>query len=199
MGYPGAPVLVAPRGSPTYFSRGAASLSAALHPGLRKPAASLARGLRKSLPRPTASAWQLRIPATAASSKCADSPLGWRRLAGPRRPQPLGCCVPAGECNPRARGTPAFTPWVPVQWAVSRALTTATSQLSFLPFQAVGDRTLTRGRRDVASALSDGDAARLRLGMLLYVGGAVVQGISVKAASELLGPKARNTRVSLRS
>lgn len=146
-----------------------------------------------------ASAWQLRIPATAASSKCADGPLGWRRLAGPRRPQPLGCCVPAGECNPRARGTPAFTPWVPVQWAVSRALTTATSQLSFLPFQAVGDRTLTRGRRDVASALSDGDAARLRLGMLLYVGGAVVQGISVKAASELLGPKARNTRVSLRS
>lgn len=115
MGYPGAPVLVAPRGSPTYFSRGAASLSAALHPGLRKPAASLARGLRKSLPRPTTSAWQLRIPATAASSKCADGPLGWRRLAGPWRPQPLGCCVPAGECNPRARGTPAFTPWVPVQ------------------------------------------------------------------------------------
>lgn len=51
----------------------------------------------------------------------------------------------------------------------------------------------------MASALSDGDAAGLRLGMLLYVGGAVVQGISVKAASELLGPKARNSRVSLRS
>lgn len=87
-----------------------ASLGVALHPGLRKPAASLARGLRKSLPRPTRSAQQLRIPATAAGSKCADGPLGWRRLAGPRRPQPLGCCVPAGECNPRARGTPAFTP-----------------------------------------------------------------------------------------
>lgn len=52
---------------------------------LRKPAASLARGLGKSLPRPTGSAWQLGVTAAAAGSKCTEGPPGWRRLAGERR------------------------------------------------------------------------------------------------------------------
>lgn len=36
-----------------------------------------------------------------------------RRAARLARPQPLGCCVPARECEPPARGTPALTLWVP--------------------------------------------------------------------------------------
>lgn len=66
-------------------SGGAACLGAALHPRLRKPAASLARGLGKSLPRPTGSAWQLGVTAAAAGSKCTEGPRDWRRLAGERR------------------------------------------------------------------------------------------------------------------
>lgn len=49
-------------------------------------------------------------------------------------------------------------------WVASRALCTATSQLRFLPSQAEGDKTFKGGRRDVASALSNGDAAGLSSG-----------------------------------
>ena len=69
----------------TYVSGGEACLGAALHAGLLTPAASLARGLGESLPRPAGSAGQLRVPEAAAGSMCAQGPLGWRRPAGAQR------------------------------------------------------------------------------------------------------------------
>lgn len=174
VGDPSAVVAVAGRGAPaasTYVSGGAACLGAALHPGLRKPAASLARGLGKSLPRPNGSAWQLRAAAAASGSKCAEGPLGWRRPAGARRGGRVRSLWDAASTPVSASLRPAARPLslsgTLSHGAVSRALSTAAPQLRFLAVQAVGARTLTRGRRDVASALSDGDAAGLRLGMLL--------------------------------
>lgn len=111
--YPSTVAAVAGRGSPTvstYVSGGAACLGAALHPGLGKRAASLTRGLGKSLPRTAGAPGTSGIPAAASGLQRAEGPVDWPLLAGAERarPQPLGCCVPAGECDPRARGTPAL-------------------------------------------------------------------------------------------
>lgn len=142
------------RGAPTvstYVSGGAACLGAALHPGLRKPAASLARGLGKSLPRPTRSAWQRRIPAAAAGSECAEGSRGWRRLAGARRGERVRSLWDAASPPVSAilgRGARPLSLSEPLaSRAVSRALCNTTSQLRCLPFRAGGDRRLTRGRR----------------------------------------------------
>ena len=58
-----------------------------------------------------------------------------RSAAGRAGPHPLGCCVPAGECDSPARGTPSVTldPYPIVQ--PHRAFSTATFQLRCLPFK----------------------------------------------------------------
>lgn len=88
------------------------------------------------------------------------------RAGGQARPQALGCWVSARESD-SGRGARPLSYRRPGPVAASRDLSTTTSQLRFLPARAGEDRTLPGGRRDVASALSDGDADKLRLGMLL--------------------------------
>lgn len=122
-----------------------------------------------------------RLASTWAGGKFAET--RWERRAAPGSGGRRGFDVRAGSSGLAAAGwsaADAASPPLRVilrrgarplslsgslsNWAVSRALSTATSQLRFPPSQAQGDQTFTGGRRDVASALSDGDAAGLSSG-----------------------------------
>lgn len=100
-----------------------------------------------------------------------EGPRDWRRAPGARRGGRVrslrdAASPPVSAILPRG-ARPLSLSRSLSSCAVSPAIATATSQLGFLCFQAAGDGTLPQGRREVASALSDGDAVGLRLGMLL--------------------------------
>ena len=136
----------------THVSGCAACLGAALHPGIGKRDTSLARGLGKSLTRPTGSEWQLWGAGGRDGFEARRGSSGLtapsRSAAGRAGPQPLGCCVPAGECDPQARGTPALTLWIRIQLCGFQSSLHSHFSAKVSPFQTVGDRTLLGGRRD---------------------------------------------------
>lgn len=148
-------------------------LGAALHPRLGKRAGLFGQhvGSEKVCQHPPGALGSYKILAGCSRVR---GPRGSSGLAAPGRSAQAGKRDhkhwDAGSPPARAipgRGARPLSSQRPGPVAASRDLSTTTSQLRFHPARAGEDRTLPGGRRDVASALSDGDADKLRLGMLL--------------------------------
>lgn len=102
----------------TYVSDGAACLGAALHPGLGKRGASLARGLGKSLPGAAGSARQLRDSGARRGLAVRPRSAGLAALAGARRGgrvRSLGDAASPPVSAALGRPARPLSVWVPIQ------------------------------------------------------------------------------------